>query len=158
MVTAPQCRAVDIETLFRPVLVLRNKYDLAHQAISQRDLAVVRDILQAEGLELTSDNYKVAEGTLSWLHDEGFLRCLGSGRPHDPTGVSHLEFRKSRLTVVGLNALNQTVDISGQSGREKAGDLLVDQVKKSTSDARSAVIGEIIGAIIGAASKTIFQT
>jgi len=72
------------------------------------------EILQAECLEVTPDNCRMAEATLSWLHDEGFLRCLGSSRKPDPAaGAAYLEFRNSRLTVVGLNALNQTIDVSG---------------------------------------------
>jgi hypothetical protein len=37
----------------------------------QRDFRAY-DILQAEKLDLSPENYQVAESTLSWLHDEGF--------------------------------------------------------------------------------------
>ena len=115
------------------------------------------DILEAEGLDLSEANYEVAESTLEWLHDENFLRALGKGRGYDRTGVSHLEFRKSRLTVVGLDALNRTLDVSGETAGQKAGDLLVDQLKQSAGEARSAVISEVIGTIIGSAAKVFLR-
>ena len=110
------------------------------------------DILMAEGLSLTEDNFIVAESTLSWLHDEGLLRCKGKGPAPDKTGKFRLEFRKSTLSSAGFDALNQPVNVSGES----VGDVLVDELRKTGGDARSAVISEIIGQIIGAASKSIF--
>ena len=110
------------------------------------------EILEAEELDLSQHNFTLADSTLSWLHDEGFLRELGRGQPHDPTGTARLECRKSRLTVVGLAALNQTVEMSGQSSGERAGDFLKDQVKQSGGEARKAAISEIIEKIFGMAA------
>jgi hypothetical protein len=56
-----------------------------------------------------------------------------------------------------MSALNQTVDVSGQEAAQKAGDLLVDQVKQAGSETRNAMISEIVGQIIGAAGRSFLS-
>jgi hypothetical protein len=107
-----------------------------------------QNLLETEGLDPTNGHFKVANGTVRWLEEEGFIRIDAI---HAVMGTRDENFRNVRLTKAGLTAMNITITLGEQKGR--AGDLLIEQLKQGSADARSAAISEIVGGIIGAASR-----
>jgi hypothetical protein len=105
-------------------------------------------LLETEGLEPSNDHLKVANGTVQWLEEEGFSRV---DAVHAVLGTMDKNFRNVRLTKSGLAAMNVTITLGEQKGR--AGDLLIEQLKMGSADARKAAISEIVGGIIGAAGR-----
>jgi hypothetical protein len=105
-------------------------------------------LLEAEGLDPSNDHFKVVNGTVQWLEEEGFIRI---DAVHPVSGTMDKNFRNVRLTKTGLSAMNVTITLGERKGR--AGDLLIEQLKQGSAEARSAAISEIVGGIIGAATK-----
>jgi hypothetical protein len=110
-----------------------------------------KDILDAERIDRTAENYKVADSTLDWLHAQGFLSAAKKRRITDKEAKhNYREYRKSVLTAAGFVALGQNVNLTVKTGNQRAGDFLLAQLKTSGGEAHKAVVSEAMKDIIGA--------
>jgi len=122
------------------------------EAFPNRSTLLPEQIVEEEGIDLERPNALICYDTLAWLHDEGYFttqfRSLGTKSKFGFGG-----FVGAQLTDKGLAAMNVEVSLGDET--RPVGEILVEQVKGAAEETRSAVIGEIIGKIIGAAAKTI---
>jgi hypothetical protein len=64
-------------------------------------------------------------------------------------------YHQARLTTRGYAALDAPIEFSGTKG--KAGKFIADQAQDSAREARSAIISDLIGRVIGEAAKAFFK-
>jgi hypothetical protein len=109
-------------------------------------------IVSALGHEPTKENVFTCQRTLSWLEDNGYIKCEARSWSGNPN-LAETAFPGSRLTTQGFAALDIKIDFRGKL--ERAGDLLADQVSNVAGKARDAAISEVISRIIGASAKAL---
>lgn len=125
------------------------KLDEAHP---NRVNLVPTKIIAELGEEISKQNVFLCERTLDWLVENGYFKCNSRRWSGDPNFAEHA-YREARLTTLGFTALDAKIDFRGKS--ERAGDVLVEQVKAVASEARNAVIGEVVGQVIGGFTKSL---
>jgi hypothetical protein len=107
------------------------------------------------GHEVKKANIFTCQNTLGWLEANGYLLCgRQAPRTTEGEGIAERSFRGVWLTDKALAALDVKVDLRGTV--ERAGDVLRDKLAKTGGSFRDAVITEIVGRIIGTATKSFF--
>jgi hypothetical protein len=130
-------------------------FALAEEAFPRPISLRAKDLLELEALDKDSRAVALGNETITWLKNEGLIRCHGPFFAYDKDGESAAVFTDATLTTKGFAALNATIDFGGKKGR--AGQILVNQMKEVAKDTRSAAVSEILGRIIGAAAKTFLE-
>ena len=113
------------------------------------------DILKEEGMEPTAHALAICDRTLSWLYREGYFWSPGTVIAEVKPMELQTIYHQARLTTRGYAALDAPIEFSGTKG--KAGKFIADQAKGSAREARSAIISDLIGRVIGEATKAFFK-
>lgn len=125
------------------------KLDEAHP---NRVNLVPGKLVEELGDEALKENIFLCERTLDWLVENEYVRVSSrewSGNPN----IAESTYRDARLTTQGFAALDIKIDFRGKA--QRAGDVLLEQVRQTASEARNSALGEVVGQVIGGFTKSL---